>query len=168
MMKDFYKQDRTGALADLDSAIKLGPTDYEVYRHRADLKIFAGDYDGAIADLNIALPHVGPMSFALQDRGRAKLGKKDYDGAIADFTEEIGKKHPWIHLTLGAALRRLCRQGKHRRGAHRLQPGDPAQQHDAVGLCRARPRLSGDGRRREGIGGFQSRARKATQHAHLL
>jgi tetratricopeptide (TPR) repeat protein len=100
MMKDFYKQDRASALADLDSAIKLGPTDYEVYRHRATLKILAGDYDGAIADLNTAMPHVGPMSFALQDRGRAKLFKKDYDGAIADFTEEIGKKHPWIYLTL--------------------------------------------------------------------
>ncbi len=99
MMKDFFKKDRTGALADLNSAIKLGPTDYTVYMHRGELKIFAGDYDGAIADLNIALPRVGPVSFALQDRGRAKLGKKDYDGAIADFTEEIGKKHPWIYLT---------------------------------------------------------------------
>ena len=41
MGKAFDKQDRPGALADLDSAIKLGPTDYEVYRHRAALKISA-------------------------------------------------------------------------------------------------------------------------------
>src|SRR5689334_19246576 len=39
MMKDFFKKDRTGALADLDSAIKLGPTDYAVYVHRGELRI---------------------------------------------------------------------------------------------------------------------------------
>ncbi len=30
-LKDWYKSDRQGALADLDQAIKLGPADYEVY-----------------------------------------------------------------------------------------------------------------------------------------
>ncbi len=96
MMKDYYKQDRRGALADLDSAIKLGPTDYEVYRHRADLKIFAGDYDGA----------------------------------IADFTEEIGKKHPWIYLTF--ARRCAAHVGKGNTAAALSDCNQAIQLHDTT------------------------------------
>ena len=103
-MKDWYGHDRPGALADLDQAIKLRPTDYEVFTHRGDIRGSEGDYDGAIADYDMAIQVVAPTSSALLGRGRAKLLKRDYDGAIADLTRAINANSGWTAL----ALARRC------------------------------------------------------------
>ena len=104
VMKDWYGHDRPGALADLDQAIKLRPTDYEVFTHRGDVRGSEGDYDGAIADYDLAIQVVAPTSSALLGRGRAKLMKRDYDGAIADLTRVINANSGWTAL----ALARRC------------------------------------------------------------
>lgn len=86
--------DFTGAMADLEEAIKRNPDNlsYSHIVHRGDARKGTGDLCGAIADYTLAIKQTegGVTDLgAHRQRGSAKAEAGDIDGALADFDRAI-------------------------------------------------------------------------------
>jgi tetratricopeptide (TPR) repeat protein len=77
------------AMADLNEAVKLNPTDNQAFTYRALARTGQGDIDGAIADYSevIRLRPSSPIGFI--GRGHAYLVKGAAQPAIGDFSEAV-------------------------------------------------------------------------------
>ena len=109
--------DYHGAIADLDLAIPLDPSNALVYGLRGDAKDAAGDYHGAISDYDHAITLDPDCVDAYYNRGVTKSAHGDYDGAIADFDRTI-------------ALSPASYDAYNNRGLARLYRGDPKEAID--------------------------------------
>lgn len=73
------------ALADLDAAIRLAPSDGAAFAARGEVRLSRGDHAGAIGDLEQAV-RIGPRTASLLVAlGHARLVAGDARAALADF-----------------------------------------------------------------------------------
>jgi len=86
------QQDYTGALEDMDRAIKLMPRSAGLYINRAFLRYHCNDYFGAMADYDYALQLEPLNNVALFNRGLLLAEVNAYDRALADFTRVLELK----------------------------------------------------------------------------
>ena len=80
-----YKRDLAAARKDLDVAIRLDPSQAELYVTRASILAWLGEPDAALVDLNQALAHKPHSVHALTNRGLAYFNTGDISRALADF-----------------------------------------------------------------------------------
>lgn len=85
----FQKGDFSGAIIDVDQAIRLNPQFAEAYSRRAGAKFNIGDYGGAVADADQAVRLNPHYAGAYNNRGIARKARGDLEGAIADYTQAI-------------------------------------------------------------------------------
>lgn len=84
-----YMRDLRGALRDLDSAIRLNPSEAEFHVTRASIHSARGERTMALRDLDRAVALAPRLERAWTVRGLAYLDKGDLARAIADFDEAI-------------------------------------------------------------------------------
>ena len=77
------------ALADLDAAVRLDPTDWQALAERGEVRLAQGDARAAIGDLGQAIAHNPRSGALLVARGHALMVAGDLQGAIGDFTSAI-------------------------------------------------------------------------------
>ena len=81
--------DRDGALADYNEAIRLEPDDAWAYLDRGWLRVDMADHRGAAADFDEAVRLNPDFAQAYSRRGLLRMDMADYRGAVADFDEAI-------------------------------------------------------------------------------
>jgi tetratricopeptide (TPR) repeat protein len=77
--------DRTGAMADLNAAIRIEPNNAIVFNRRANLKSQMGDKPGALADYDQAIQLDPNYAAAYYNRAVDRANAGDKPGAMADF-----------------------------------------------------------------------------------
>jgi tetratricopeptide (TPR) repeat protein len=77
--------DLTGAIADLDEAVRIDPEFYPALINRGVLRHARGDAAGAVADFTAALRLAPQSAEAYTNRGAIRLEKWDLTGAVADY-----------------------------------------------------------------------------------
>jgi tetratricopeptide (TPR) repeat protein len=98
--------DAARAMADLDRALALDPSDGDALSTRGTVYFAAGDYSRALEDLNGAV-RARPYSASVRNnRGTALLAVGKYDEAIADFTRAIELRPRFAEGYLNRALAR--------------------------------------------------------------
>ena len=84
---------RTGrhdnAIADYSEALKLEPTDADIYNNRGNALRRKGQYDRAIADYNEAIKLAPNDPDPVNGRGNAYFNKGDRERALEDFNRAI-------------------------------------------------------------------------------
>ena len=85
----FAKGDSDRAIADYGEAIRLVPSQVEVYSERALAYLSKQDDDRAIADYSEAIRLDPSHARAYRMRGVSYFSKGDYDRAIADYSDLI-------------------------------------------------------------------------------
>ena len=80
-------RDLQGAIADLNKAIEIVPSDPWAFQIRAGIKKQLGDYRGAIIDYNMAIKLDTSNSSYYEYRGDVKLMQLKYKEASDDFTK---------------------------------------------------------------------------------
>ncbi len=120
------RNDRDGALADIEAALKIDPNKSLAYKLRGAMRFSQADYSEAVRDFDEALrlvsgtdDHAGlDSALILLDRGRAKEMQTNYDGAIDDYTRAVEICPEKFRIVLGNTpqVRReqalLLKQGK--------------------------------------------------------
>jgi tetratricopeptide (TPR) repeat protein len=100
------KGDYDQAIADYDEAIRLDPSDAEVFNSRGVAHHHKGDYDQAIADYSEAIRLDPKNAMALRNRGLVYHDDKgDLDRAIRDFDQaiRINPKYETAFIARGSA-----------------------------------------------------------------
>lgn len=88
--KDDAKRLRANAIEDFTAALKIKPSDSEVYVARGQTEHLNEQFDQAIADFDAALK-LKDLATTLMQRATAYRAKGDYDRAVADFTAATTK-----------------------------------------------------------------------------
>jgi tetratricopeptide (TPR) repeat protein len=140
------KGDNDRAIADLDEAIRLDPTEALYYSNRGIAWRAKGDPDRAIADYTESIKLDPNYALAYNNRGIAWRLKGDYERAIADYSEAIRlePKSAWAYNNRGIAWRA---KGDHERAiadfseAIRFDPKHAGYRH---GRCWARATANRD------------------------
>ena len=98
-------KDNTGAMADLDKAIKLDPNYAEAYISRGSIKQSLKDDPGAMSDVNKAIELDPKKAGFYVIRGIIKDDLEDYTGAVTDFDKaiELGIKNAALYYLRGLA-----------------------------------------------------------------
>ena len=81
--------DRDGALADYDTAIRLNPLNADALGGRGKVRYLKGDLDASLADFNAALRIQPKNSIFYSNRGNTRQAKGDVAGALTDFDQAI-------------------------------------------------------------------------------
>lgn len=87
--KAYREQQYDKAIAELDEAIRLNPTDADAYGIRGDSWLKKHERDQAIADYDEAIRLGFKDTMVYNNRGIAWKQKKERDKAIADFNEAL-------------------------------------------------------------------------------
>lgn len=82
-----YNKDFTGAMEDINKALKIKPHFERLYFQRGKLKEELKDYDGAKADYTKAILLKENYDVAYLNRGLIRLKQKDYNGAKKDLSK---------------------------------------------------------------------------------
>ena len=88
--KDDARLLRANAIEDFTSALKIKPTDPDLYIGRGQTEHLNSQFDEAIADFDAALK-LKEQATTLMNRAAAYRAKGDYDRAVADFTAAAAK-----------------------------------------------------------------------------
>ncbi|TXT22285.1 MAG: protein kinase family protein [Planctomycetota bacterium] len=104
------------AIADLNAAIKLKPTEYQAFVNLAQAYRRLKDLDAALKQLDLALEHEPSLAHLYRLRARLRIERNEPAQALADFDQAIQREHtdsPFHvedHVERG---RLLLRDGKH-------------------------------------------------------
>lgn len=82
-----YNKDYSGAVDDINKALKIKPHFERLYFQRGKLKEELKDFEGARADYTKAILLKENYDVAYLNRGLVKLKQKDYNGAKRDFSK---------------------------------------------------------------------------------
>jgi tetratricopeptide (TPR) repeat protein len=88
-LEKYDKQDLKGALADLDTVIRLKPDFAEAYANRGNVKDDSGNAEGALADYSKALTLDDKSHTTYFNRGITYSRLEKYPAAILDFEKSI-------------------------------------------------------------------------------
>jgi tetratricopeptide (TPR) repeat protein len=99
------KQDYQGALADLDQAIQILPTDFGLFVQRGEVKGAQGNFDSAIADFSQALSLNPGAAQAYAERAMAEHNKGDLTASLADLNKALQYKPEAAGFEYRAGLR---------------------------------------------------------------
>jgi tetratricopeptide (TPR) repeat protein len=88
-VKKYSRKDFTGAIGDLNQAIKANSKYAKAYNARGIVKFAIKDWEGSIKDYNIAIDLDPKYARAYSNRGLLKLGQGDFDNASSDFNLAI-------------------------------------------------------------------------------
>jgi tetratricopeptide (TPR) repeat protein len=100
--------DFRGALADVNKAIELRPTEGRLYETRAQLRMFTGaDPKETANDLDMAISNGVKHENVYEMRGMIRMHSGDYDSAIADYQTAINMRPNFAkaHIGLSSAYK---------------------------------------------------------------
>ncbi len=96
-----HRGDNTGALQDLNQAIRINPNLAEAYSDRAGVKIQLGDRLGALSDLDQALRLNPSLAVAYAYRGVYRAVDGNFSGADADVAQALSLQPPLGYSSRG-------------------------------------------------------------------
>ncbi len=108
------------ALADYGSALRLDPSNAAVQLSRGRVYLLLGQHRAAIADYSAVIQLEPQNTLAYYCRGLAYVDAGNLDQAIDDFSATLLLDRQ-VPLGFPPPRRRVCRQGRLRRGHFRLQ-----------------------------------------------
>jgi tetratricopeptide (TPR) repeat protein len=85
----YNRRDFTGAMDDLNQAIKANPRYARAYNGRGLVKLAVNDLKGSMRDFDMAISLDPKYASAYNSRGVLRLSQRDFDNALIDFNSAI-------------------------------------------------------------------------------